>query len=99
MTEPTRIVRVTGFNDDLYALDDTGALWSFERRPYAPVWILLPQPSDFNGRVVDLYVHVRIDPWERLGNALRVLDATGKLWELHWCNGEYLWDAISLEAR
>lgn len=97
-TEPARIVRVTGFTDDLYALDETGALWSYERRGYAQVWILLP-PLPTRGLVADLYIHVSIDPWESLNKTLRVLDNTGKLWELRWCNGEYLWDSISLEAR
>lgn len=103
ITEPARIVRVTGFdNNDLFALDVDGALWSYERRQYKALWILLPQPRDWNGRIVDLYVHLRLNESETAVSttpALRVLDDAGKLWELRWCNGEYLWDSINLEAR
>lgn len=99
ITAPARIVRVTGFTDDLYALDVDGVLWSFEVHRYQRVWVPLPQPEDFNGPIVDLYIHVSIDPWESLHHVLRVLDASGKLWELRWCNGEYLWDSINLEER
>lgn len=103
ITEPARIVRVTSFdNNDLFALDETGALWSYERRQYLTMWILLPRPHDRNDHIVDLYVHLQLNEDDTAISttpALRVLDDAGKLWELRWCNGEYLWDSINLGAR
>lgn len=100
ITAPARIVRVTSFTDDLYALDVDGVLWSLDVIKYRKTWTQLPRPADFNGPIVDLYIHVSIDPWESLRHVLRVLDASGKLWELRWVtDGKYMWDSINLEAR
>lgn len=95
--EPARIVRVTGFNDYLYVLDESGALWSFERRQYRMLWIALPRLPDV---VVDLYVHAVEGEDGNIHRAnLRALNRMGMLYELRWVNGEYVWDEISLEAR
>ena len=97
MSAPARIVRVTGFNDDLYVLDESGALWSFERRQYRMMWIALPRLPDV---VVDLYVHAveSEDGSIRRAN-LRALNRMGRLFELRWVGSEYVWGEISLEAR
>lgn len=105
MNEPARLVRVTSSSANalylyLYALDAEGALWSFDRCGYKMQWTRLPPCAG----VIDLYTHLTWD-YDDCGGvstisaALRVLDGTGKLWELRWCNGEYLWDLINLEAR
>jgi hypothetical protein len=98
--EPARLIRVTGYGDDLFGLDEDGTLWSFEYRQYKMVWIQLPLLID---PIVDLYVHIVVSDEgavERSRTALRVLDQVGRLWELRWAApGEYLWEPISLEAR
>jgi hypothetical protein len=105
--EPGRIVRVTGFNngssDDLYAIDQDGALWCHEQQRYGryeTLWTVLPELPSRAG-VADLYTHISWDRGDRGGvstidGALRVLDVTGKLWQLRWVNGEYLWDSVPL---
>jgi hypothetical protein len=101
--KPARLVRITGINDDLYALDEAGKLWSFERDGYSMVWVALPRRD---GLIVDMYVHVKVDtetpPWTVVDHALRILvhDRSGsRVFELRRCAGEYLWDEISLEPR
>lgn len=104
--EPARIVRVTGYSSDtlytnLFALDDTGALWVFEHKKYAMVWTRLPPPF---GAVVDLYTHIA---WDGaldggvgcISGTLRVLTVAGRLYGLRWADSGYFWDEISLEQR
>lgn len=107
-TEPAHLVRVVSFNngtsDELFALDETGRLWNFSCYGFSRKWTLLP-PLERVAPIMDLYVHLA---WDRdtcghgggyMSGILRALDNSGKLWELRWCNGECLWDAINLEAR
>lgn len=108
---PARIVRIISAGcrlyDHTYALDETGELWSFERDEYRMVWVRLPHRT-----VADLYMHVEWDNSEcggvsTISVALRVLDIGGALWQLRYISygrdahvpGEYVWDAVSLEAR
>ncbi len=93
--------RVTGAENDLYALTSGGTVWMH----MDSWWQLLPSlgggasnPMSPQRRAIDCYMHASDDvEWGSGGHhkfKLRVLDHFGTLWELRFVQNEYVWDKV-----
>lgn len=103
---PDDIARVTGINDELYALDSSGQLWLRRPHQYTVVWQQLPPlpeaplPNLTPYLVRDIYIHMEIGEGGGMQGNLRVLTREN-LWQLRvlqYMNGTLtaLWDKVSL---